>query len=178
MSKLKEQKIKKLRKKSIWPSILGLLFLLCIFALIILISMASSCLDIVQRKLNEGSDQAVRIAELFEEYDEGNAKDIQDAVLAYITLSKELESVGIMDENGAEIWSSDGHYPDKDKIAEIDLMKKETEPNIRVIIEEDSNQIFTVEENEITINDNILININILSLLNFDYIFPVMRMSW
>ena len=61
MSKLKDKKIKKLRKKRIWPSIFGLLFLLCIFALIILISMASSCLDIVQRKLNEGSDQAVRI---------------------------------------------------------------------------------------------------------------------
>ena len=171
MSKLKDKKIKKLRKKSIWPSIFGLLFLLCIFALIILISMASSCLDIVQRKLNEGSDQAVRIAELFEEYDEGNTKDIQDAVQAYITLSKELESVGIMDENGAEIWSSDGHYPDKAKIAEIDLMQNEESPNIRVIIEEDSNQIFTVEENEITINDNILKNINILSLFNFDYIF-------
>lgn len=171
MSKLKDKKIKKLRKKRIWPSILGLFFLLCIFSLIILISMASSCLDIVQRKLNEGSDQAVRIAELFEEYDEGNAKDIQDAVLAYIALSKELESVGIMDENGAEIWSCDGHYPDKDKIAEIDLMQNEESPNIRVIIEEDSNQIFTVEENEITINDNILKNINILSLFNFDYIF-------
>ena len=171
MSKLKDKKIKKLRKKSIWPSIFGLLLLLCIFALIILVSMASSCLDIVQRKLNEGSDQAVRIAELFEEYDEGNAKDIQDAVQAYITLSKELESVGIIDENGAEIWSSDGHYPDKDKIAEIDLMQNEESPNIRVIIEEDSNQIFTVEENEITINDNILKNINILSLFNFDYIF-------
>ncbi len=171
MSKLKDKKIKKLRKKSIWPSIFGLLLLLCIFALIILVSMASSCLDIVQRKLNEGSDQAVRIAELFEEYDEGNAKDIQDAVQAYITLSKELESVGIIDENGAEIWSSDGHYPDKDKIAEIDLSRKETENDIRVIIEEDSNQIFTVEENELTINDNILININILSLFNFDYIF-------
>lgn len=171
MSKLKDKKIKKLRKKSIWPSIFGLLLLLCIFALIILVSMASSCLDIVQRKLNEGSDQAVRIAELFEEYDEGNIKDIQDAVQAYITLSKELESVGIMDENGAEIWSSDGHYPDKDKIAEIDLSRKETETDIRVIIEEDSNQIFTFEENELTINDNILININILSLFNFDYIF-------
>lgn len=171
MSKLKEKKIKKLRKKSICPSIFGLLLLLCIFALIILISMASSCLDIVQRKLNEGSDQAVRIAELFEEYDEGNAKVIQDAVLAYMTLSKEVESVGIMDENGAGIWSSNGHYPDKDKIAEIDLMQNEGVPNIRVIIEEDSNQIFTVEENEITINDNILVNINILSLLNFDYIF-------
>lgn len=171
MSKLKDKKIKKLRKKRIWPSIFGLLFLLCIFSLIILISMASSCLDIVQRKLNEGSDQAVRIAELFEEYDEGNAKDIQDAVQAYITLSKELESVGIIDENGAEIWSSDGHYPDKDKIAEIDLMQNEESPNIRVIIEEDSNQIFTVEENELTINDNILKNINILSLFNFDYIF-------
>lgn len=171
MSKLKDKKIKKLRKKSIWPSILGLLLLLCIFSLIILISMASSCLDIVQRKLNEGSDQAVRIAELFEEYDEGNAKDIQDAVLAYMTLSKEVESVGIMDENGVEIWSSDGHYPDKEKIAEIDLVQNDAVPNIRVIIEEDSNQIFTVEENEITINDNILKNINILSLLNFDYIF-------
>ena len=69
MSKLKDKKIKKLRKKRIWPSIFGLLILLCIFSLIILISMASSCLDIVQRKLNEGSDQAVRIAELFEEYE-------------------------------------------------------------------------------------------------------------
>lgn len=137
--------------------------------------MASSCLDIVQRKLNEGSDQAVRIAKLYEEYDEENAKSIQDAVLAYMILSEEVESVGVMDENGGEIWSSDGHYPNKEKISEIDLQQEETEPNIRVIIEEDFNQIFTIEGNEITINDDFLKNFNILSLFNFDYVFSGSR---
>lgn len=171
MSKLKEKKIRKLRKKSIWPSILGLLFLLCVFSLIILISMASSCLDIVQRKLNEGSDQAARIAKLYEEYDEESAKDVQDAVLAYMALSKEVESVGIIDEAGKKIWSSDGHYPNIENISQIDLQQDNSGANVHVILEEDENQIFSVDENEITINDDFLKGFNPLSLFNFDYIF-------
>jgi len=171
MSKLKEKKIRKLRKKSIWPSILGLLFLLCVFSLIILISMASSCLDIVQRKLNEGSDQAARIAKLYEEYDEESAKGVQDAVLAYMALSKEVESVGIIDEAGKKIWSSDGHYPNIENISQIDLQQDNSGANVHVILEEDANQIFTVDENEITINDDFLKGFNPLSLFNFDYIF-------
>ena len=149
MSKLKEKKIRKLRKKSIWPSILGLLFLLCVFSLIILISMASSCLDIVQRKLNEGSDQAARIAKLFEEYDEESAKGVQDAVLAYMALSKEVESVGIIDEAGKKIWSSDGHYPNIENISQIDLQQDNSGANVHVILEEDANQWLLNEEREL-----------------------------
>ncbi len=62
MSKQKDQKIKKLRKKRIWPSILGLFLILFIFSIIIMMAMISSCVDIVQRKMNAGSEQAVRIA--------------------------------------------------------------------------------------------------------------------
>ncbi|MBQ5673737.1 MAG: hypothetical protein IIV45_01430, partial [Lachnospiraceae bacterium] len=78
MSKNKEQKIKKLRKKSVWPSILGLISILCIFSIIVLAAMASSCLDIVRKKINEGSEQAERIAGLYEEYNASKKENIHE----------------------------------------------------------------------------------------------------
>lgn len=171
MSRLKEKKIRKLRKKSIWPSILGLLFILCIFSLIILAIMASSCLDIVQRKINEGSDQAVRIAKLYEEYGVGKEERIQETILSYIDLSKDTEAVCIMDKDGRVIWSSNGISPDKEKVSVINLQQVDDFPEVRVILEEDLDGIFAVEGNELTVNDDIIKRFDILQLLNFDYIF-------
>lgn len=171
MSRLKEKKIRKLRKKSIWPSILGLLFILCIFSLIILAIMASSCLDIVQRKINEGSDQAVRIAKLYEEYGVGKEERIQETILSYIDLSKDTEAVCIMDKDGRVIWSSNGISPDKEKVSVINLQQVDNFPEVRVILEEDLDGIFAVEGNELTVNDDIIKRFDILQLLNFDYIF-------
>ena len=170
MSKQKEKKIKKLRKKSIWPSILGLLFILCIFSCIIIAATASSCIDIVQRKISEGSEQAVKIASLYEDYDAQKGKNIQETILSYIALRDDTEAVCIMDKNDKIIWSSNGLYPDREKIAEINLQQVAGNSEVRVIMQEDINGDFTIKGNEIIINDDFIQMFDILQLLNFDYI--------
>lgn len=171
MSKLKEQKINKLRKKSIWPSILGLLLILFIFSGIIIATMVSSCVDIVQRKLNEGSEQAVKIAELFDEYDSGKEESIQEAILSYIALRDDTEVVCVMDYDSRKIWSSNGKYPDKEKISEIVMQQAGISPEVRLIMEEDLKGDFTIEGDELIVNSDFIKRLDILQLLNFDYMF-------
>ena len=55
MGKSKEERIKKLKKKRIWPSVLGLIFILFVFGIVMAAALGFSGLDIVQRKLNDSS---------------------------------------------------------------------------------------------------------------------------
>ena len=62
MSKSKEERIKKLKKKRIWPSVLGLILILCIFIVLMVVALGVSGMDIVQRKLMESSRKSVKVA--------------------------------------------------------------------------------------------------------------------
>ncbi len=108
---------------------------------------------------------------MFEEYDFGKERRIQDTILSYIALSDDTEAVCIMDENENRIWSSNGHYPDKEKIAEIHMQQIVSSSEVRVIIEEDINGDLTIKGNEIIVSSNFIQKIDILQFLDFDYIF-------
>lgn len=170
MSKNKEQKIKKLRKKSVWPSILGLISILCIFSIIVLAAMASSCLDIVRKKINEGSEQAERIAGLYEEYNASKKENIHESILSYIALSDDTEAVCTIDKNGGLIWSSNGLYPDEENMVEVDLQQVMFAPEVRVILEEDMNGFFKIEGDELAVNNEFIKRFDFLQLLNLNHL--------
>ena len=65
MSKSKEERIKKLKKKRIWPSVVGLFFILFLFGIVMAAALGLSGMDIVQRKLQSSSRQSMKVAELF-----------------------------------------------------------------------------------------------------------------
>ncbi len=171
MDKSKDKRIKKLKKKHIWPSILGLVLLLFIFLVIFIVVMAMSVIDVVQRKVSESGTQSVKIAKMYEDYNETNADSINESVLTYIELSTGLEAVGILDENGEKLWSSSERYPVKDNAVSFDFVEIDSHSDIRMIIEEDESQIFTVENDTISISKNIIDKIDFSQMLNLDNIF-------
>ena len=166
MSRSKDERIKKLKKKRIWPSVLGLFLILSLFSILTLAILAFACLDIVQRKLNQSSNQSAKVAELYKDYNETNAENINNAVLTYIDLMTEIEAVGILDVSGEKLWSSSGFYPVTNNIATLDFQQGSANTGIQMIIEEDIDQIFTFENNEISVSSDILSKIRFGEILN------------
>ena len=111
MSKSKEERIKKLKKKRIWPSVLGLILILCIFSVIMAAALGMSGMDIVQRKLLDSSRTSVKVAELFGDYNSETEESIEQTVLSHIDVLDEIEAVSVIDTNRKPVWSSNDEYP-------------------------------------------------------------------
>ena len=164
MSNAKDKRIRKLRKKRIWPSVLGLFLILLLFSILIFLALGVACLDVVQRKINQSSHRSDRIAGLYEEYNEDNAEQIHTSVLTYMDLEKEIATVAVTGKDGAQIWSSDGTYPDAGKMAEFERGESTLDSGIQMLIEEDAEQIFSDEGDTLVINSDIIGKLDVVSL--------------
>ena len=85
MSDSKDKRIKKLKNKSIWPSILGLFFIIIIFAFLLIVQLGTNVVDIIRKKIIDPSSQSETVAVLFEEYDEEHSEEIEDSIISEIT---------------------------------------------------------------------------------------------
>lgn len=95
MSESKDKRIKKLKRKRIWPSIVGLFVITSIFAIMLLALVGSNIEDVVKRKVLNGLIQAEKIAESFENFQGENNQNISDSILNYIDMSLETEAVWV-----------------------------------------------------------------------------------
>ena len=111
MANSKDKRIKKMRKKHIWPYILGLFVITLIFGSVLVIWCLLSVSDVVQRKLIEGYTDTESITELFETYDDEDEEDIQNIVLLYLEMMEDSRAVWVADLEGNEIWASSEQVP-------------------------------------------------------------------
>lgn len=162
MNNSKDKRIKRLKKKRIWPSILGLFIIICIFSVLIVALLAVAGVDVVQRKLVQSNSQAKTISVVFEEYDGEQKQRIQDAVLTYLELTPEIEAVWVADANGNKIWASNDMTPDRSKTSEFFWSDEEA---MNLIVEEDLGQILTFEKGNIEINENIFTEMDLFTIM-------------
>ncbi|MBQ9120307.1 MAG: EAL domain-containing protein [Lachnospiraceae bacterium] len=156
MSESKEKRIKKLKKKHIWPSIVGLVVILCIFCAVMISALGLSGMDIVQGKLADSSRTSVKIAELFADYDLGAEEKVEQTVLSHIDILEEIEAVSVVDMDRMPVWASNGEYPAIDETITIEFLSELMEEEIRVILTEDAEQVFFIEDGELAVNERIL----------------------
>ena len=151
----KDKRIKKLKKKHIWPSVLGLLIILFIFSIVLVVVLETSCMDIVQRKLTDSSRMSVKVAELFEDYNPETAEGIEQAALYHIDVLEEIEAVCVIDADGKQVWSSnDEYHPIVGESVNVELLPGITEYEIGIILDEDEEQILSIDDGDIVINSN------------------------
>lgn len=151
MSDSRDKRIKKLKKKRIWPSILGLFLITFIFGIILLVQLAVSGIDVIQGKLLESASQTENIAMVFEEYEGTQKQKIQESVLAYVKMTPEVEAVWVSDANGKEVWASGNKVPNIKNISNIYYNENDF---IRLILDENFSKGITFEENMITIDED------------------------
>lgn len=161
MDNSKDKRIKKLKKKYIWPSMLGMLIILTAFALVIVVLIQQSSEDIIKRKIANSKTNAESIIELFNEYDEDNKQSVHDTIMTYIGMVPETQAVWVSDKEGNKLWASGSKTPDTDNMEKI-RYDKET---VRVIIENDANDVVTLSDDTAHINANILTEKNVRTIL-------------
>ena len=134
MSNSKDNRIKKLKKQRIWPSILGLFFIVLIFGILMVAQIGVNGLNVIESKLMEGMSQTEIVSVLFEEYEEENKQDIQDTILTYIEVMPQIEAVWVVDSNGDKVWANGEMAPDTENSNEFSLDGRES---ISLIIEDE-----------------------------------------
>ncbi|MBQ7954328.1 MAG: EAL domain-containing protein [Lachnospiraceae bacterium] len=175
MGKSKEERIKKLKKKRIWPSVVGLILILCVFGIVMASALGLSGMDIVQRKLMDSSRKSVKVAELFADYSSETEEKIEQTVLAHIDILEEIEAVSVIDKDKKPVWSSGDEYPVMDDNIKMEFLPGITEEEIRVIIAEDKSQVFTLDDGKIIVNQEALENI--FSESEFDVAMPFTQLK-
>ena len=95
MGNSKDERIKKLKRKRIWPSILGLFFITIVFALILAIQLEANILGVIQRKVLVPISQTEAVADLFKDY-EGEHKRTYVAERHPPALQPSLEIGGVI----------------------------------------------------------------------------------
>ena len=135
MSESKDKRIKKLKRKRIWPSIVGLFVITSIFAIMLLALVGSNIEDVVKRKVLNGLIQAEKIAESFENFQGENNQNISDSILNYIDMSLETEAVWVSNLEGEKIWANSEMSPNIENVQKLEFGDSKY---LNLIIEDDS----------------------------------------
>ena len=166
MNNTREQRIKKLKKKHIWPSIVGLIVILFVFTIIMAIAVGMSAMDIVQKKLADSSRRSEKIAELFVDYKQESADKITQMVLSHVDVLDEVEAVAVYDAERKPMWSSNDKYPALDDSIQMEFLTVTDAESVGVIIEKDEKQIFTIDDGTIVLAENAFKHIFSSSTIN------------
>ena len=153
MSGSKDKRIKKLKRKRIWPSIVGLFVITSIFAIMLLALVGSNIEDVVKRKVLNGLIQAEKIAESFENFQGENNQNISDSILNYIDMSLETEAVWVSNLEGKKIWANSEMSPNIENVQKLEFGDSKY---LNLIIEDDSAKKLSAKVIGKRIGDNII----------------------
>ena len=157
MSNSKDMRIKKLKKKRIWPSVLGLFFISFLFAGILIAHLGTSMLDIIQRKVVEPVSQAETIADLFEDYEKGKSTEIQKKVSTCVEMIPAIEAVWISDLKDNKVWSSSNRKPDISNIGELTITQNEP---VKLIFENNTELGIKIVNDDFILDDRFFAKMN------------------
>ena len=164
MATSKDKRIKKFKRKRIWPSIVGMVILVLIFAFMLLLMFEVSVLNIVQTKLGNAERISHEVALLFEEYenDDGNRNAAHELATAYVSALSEIEDVYVTNAQGECLWSCNGHEPNKDNVLQLDMESGYEDGAYNIIIEQDEFGLFVNDEkiNKVVFSDELIANMN------------------
>lgn len=153
MSDSKDKRIKKLKNKSIWPSILGLFFIIIIFAILLIVQLGTNVMDIIRKKIIDPSSQSETVAVLFEEYDEEHSEEIEDSVTKYTEIVSDIEAVWVTDLKDNKVWSNTKIEPDVEAVGELQVNENET---ISLIFERELARGLKFENETFIISDDFI----------------------
>ncbi len=168
MSNSKDKRIKKLKKKRIWPSILGLFVITFIFAVILVMQLGANMVDVIRKKVIEPVSQAETIAAMFEDYEGEHKQDIQASVSTYVEMIPEIEAVWVSDLNDDKVWSNNDMEPDVKAASELMINEKES---VTLIFEDDLAKGIELENNTFIINEELLKEFDADELMQSVFVF-------
>ena len=170
MATSKDKRIKKFKRKRIWPSIVGMIIIVLIFAIMMVLMFEVSVLNIVQAKLSNAEMISTEVASLFENY-EDDKDSIHELVTAYALALPEVEDVYVTNEEGEQVWSCNGREPDKDSGIGFKIESIYEDIQYNIIIEQDEFNIFTIDK----ANNRVDFAEDFLGRMDFEKMFSEMQ---
>ena len=162
MSDSKDKRINKLKRKRIWPSILGLFIIVLFFSGILVTQLVFNASEIVQRKVFEGISLTETIATVFESYEGEDEKRIQDAVSTHVEMLPQIEAVWVSDLNGEKVWANSDMEPNLENEIEIIYSDKES---LSLILEVADSQGVTNRGNTIVFDEEFFKKLDIPAII-------------
>ena len=166
MGRTKEKRINRLKKKRIWPSIVGLLFVLIFFVVVILVGFGLVVVEVTNRKLTESYERSMKAAELYRENESDLLTNPDNRFLLYLDVVDEIDAISVLSADGERKWSSNGQYPDVSKALLADYNFLGNEKEIHIILEEDKNVVYFDSDGTIMTNKSLLLSIMRNNLLD------------
>lgn len=170
MNNSKDRRIKKLKKKRIWPSIVGLILIsICSLALMVAV-VAFLVGDIFKNKVFSAVENLEEVAGLFETVETPEDLDkIKDSLAFYVEMETYVESIAVVGEDAVPIWSYDNRYPSVDVMNEVTVIDGE-DNELRVIIEDAPDNAFIIKGDNIEINEKYFFQLNWSDVFKMDTI--------
>ena len=156
MEKTKERRIRRLKKKRIWPSIVGLLLIVFFILVALLCEFSFLLLNIMERELRDGYELSLKVADNYESIGEDALQTPEQAIKIYQSIKDELKAVCVFGENEEVVWSSNGSCPELEKAVTGNLFDGEQTMTIDMVIEEGNNLFSFNEEGTLVINTDVL----------------------
>ena len=161
MNHSKHERIKRLKKKNIWPSILGLVLITLLFAIVIGILVELSIYDMLKRKIMTNISQTKQIVDMFDDYD-NNSESIHEEVLGILEKTLDVDAVWVSDAEGNQVWADHDKVPNVDKTVTFDFLDVN---DIQIIIEEKTSDMSVDQEGDLFFNPDILVNIDLKDII-------------
>ncbi len=144
----KNERINRLNKKRIWPSILGMVFIVALSAVLIYVMVELLFVQLFENKIADAVDESKKIAGLFESYHTGEAAQTtsKEQAEAYLDILTDAKDVYLTTEQGVFVWSLNGNVPVSDNVLK---RWSETDGDLQIlpynlIVQDDPYQIFTL----------------------------------
>ena len=160
----KDARIKKLKRKRIWPSILGLFIISTLLSILLALVVAFLINNVMTNKTLEGMSNLEEVAKIMAQIDSPKEiATIEEQLLQYIEFDTDVEGIAVLGKDRTPIWSGDNRYPSLESEYELFLSS-----NLRGFIENDPDSSFTIKEETLIFNENLFDKLNILELLGSD----------
>lgn len=173
MSKSKDKRINKFKRKRIWPSVLGLFIILVIFFAIAVSMLVIYMINIINIKIGDSYELAQKLSGVCAGYNESDSEYIYDEIYEYIEHYDELEEVCIMTDDDKEIWSTNNKYPDVEQLSiytDISaIYDDEASTRLKIVMAEDNYHIFEKHNNITEVSDDIL------SKIDYDAVYNILK---
>ena len=156
MEKTKEKRIRRLKRKRIWPSVIGLIFIVGLIMVAIVGEFTTLFINIISRELMYGYRLSMKVAESYEAIGEDSSQTPEQMVELYHGMMDELEAVCVYGAQGEVLWSSSDMVPKREEAVTAVLSPMGKEIAVDMVLPE-SVSLFTIDSTgDMEINEKLL----------------------
>ena len=160
MRNSKNERINKLKKKRIWPSILGLVIISGLFAMVLSILVEVSVYDVFKRQVMTNMNKIEPIVGMVEDYEHN--ENLHEELVNYVDGISAGTSVWVSDLDGNKIWANSVKSPNIGEVVNLEFLDT---TDVQIIIPSETTNISIDKDGDLVFSKNIFKELDIANML-------------